>query len=82
MQKEPEIIEHNPHEKGGKRWSNSYLWFVWLVLLALWLLYFVSSDPIDWTDIALGFGTGIALLGTVIETCGNKLPDWYRRMYD
>ena len=79
MTKEPNTIEHNRHEAGGKRHSKTYLIWAWLVLAGVWALAFIAPEPISWLDVALGFGTGGFFIATAYELLGPDLPDWMRR---
>lgn len=79
MKDNPETIEHNRHEQGGKRHSKTYLIGAWLVLAGGWILNLLSSNPLDWTSVGLGFMTGVFFLGTALEILGPDLPAWMRR---
>lgn len=68
-------IEHNPNEK---RPTNAVWWVLWPIIALAWVgqWYF---DGFDWTQIALGAFTGMALASWAIEITGNQVPKSWTR---
>ncbi|CUW90175.1 conserved hypothetical protein [Agrobacterium fabacearum S56] len=53
----PPIIDHDPHERLGRRYSLGKWWLaVWAMVAIFWLLQF--RDGLDLEQICLGFLSG------------------------
>lgn len=55
-----------------KRWH----WpFIWVFVALLWALSAYNGE-LGWSDIALGFITGVILACWAIDFTGDKVPEW------
>lgn len=66
--REPQMIEHNKHER---RPTMGIWWAAWAVIAMLWLGYALFVG-FDWPSILLGAGTGIILAAWATDLTGNK----------
>lgn len=73
--KDPPLIDHNPHEK---RQTNAIWWVLWPAVALLWVAGFYF-EFLDRTSILLGLGTGAMLATWAIEITGNKVPESWRK---
>lgn len=56
----PPIIDHDPNERPGRRYSLGKWWLaVWAMIALGWALQF--RDGFDWDQLFLGIGTGCIL---------------------
>lgn len=66
-------IEHNPNEKRPPKW----FWKAAFAVIAIfWLLHW--GEEMNWPQIMLGLGTGIILMGWVMEITGGEIPKSWR----
>lgn len=62
----PPIIEHDPDERSGRRYSLGKWWLaVWAMIALGWVLQF--RDGFDWEQLALGASTGLLFGYFVID---------------
>jgi hypothetical protein len=51
-------IDHDPHERPGRRYSlGKWWWGIWAMIVLFWIGQF-AFDGFDWVQISLGFVTG------------------------
>lgn len=63
----PPIIDHDPHERLGRRYSLGKWWLaVWAMVCLLWAGQ-TFSRGLDWQQIGLGVITGIMFAYTVVD---------------
>jgi len=61
------IIDHDPDERPGRRYSIGKWWLaVWAVVAVIWILQ-ATANGLTWSQIALGFATGLLFGYTVID---------------
>lgn len=73
MDREPQTIEHNPHERREPKW----LWkAAWAVVAVFWLLQF--RNGFVWDQIALGAITAGVLVSWAMEKTGGEVPASWR----
>ncbi len=71
---ELKTIEHIPNDKRLPKW----IWKAGFALIALLWAAQWYIDGFDWDQLMLGLGTGIVLMGWVMERTGGEIPASWR----
>lgn len=67
-------IDHNPNEKRPPRW---FWWAVFAALALLWIVV-ILTEAVEWSQVALGLGTGALVAGWAMELTGGEVPSSWR----
>lgn len=60
------VIDHDPGEKPGRRFSlGKWKFAVWAVIAALWALQW--REGFDWDQLCIGVATGLVFAYTVVD---------------